>query len=482
MRKTPFILSGAAFALLAILTLLLLVIANVESPTAHDGEFIKPNISPLPVVEPRHEKRSSISVSELVEENVPVDPWVACPDPLGELSDECMQSLDAYFWNRPFVWNGFDWISVAMSYRRIFEDPERDRARVLAALEKPECRLEKGEIRWDLKEHCHAESFSNYANFIYFCEYVPSGVTLLGDDPTLLAASDLDDLRDRIFEDFEHWDEEYIRTSRWAGERLLEGRWIVEKACSKQLALMESHKYVDISNQYERLKTIGKSFDEFSESWGSSSMDAFFYQFTNDKERSFDSHDAFKVLQMLAARLGDEHAASVYESPAEDVQWRSHEAESMPWKVFLKTMRASIMMIRSDFEGENTSITDVARQYFDFYPKIEKLDGVFQYEGSKARTSVLAYTLEAWLQLERAGIKIDLDRMVEYVCGPNWMESRLNCQESLAELSETISADEQHYWHRLEQFKTRSIELDLFDIQPSFRDSDCERKKLNEIK
>ncbi len=75
-------------------------------------------------------------------------------------------------------------------------------------------------------------------------------------------------------------------------------------------------------------------------------------------------------------------------------------------------------------------------------------------------------------------MEVDLDRLVEYVCGPNWRYATENCQDVISSLKDTYSSSDQYFWHRVSQFEARAIALGLYDNEPSFRDSDWEEQDL----
>ena len=467
---------GLVFALLPLGVLLLLANAQGESAHFNESELTRPDFGGTPVAEnssPPHETVLDIGV-----ENSVTDPRTVCKDPLGELSDVCLRSLDTYFWNKSFVWGSFEWIPVPMTYGRIFSDPQGDRDRVFAALKRPECRLEEGEIRWDLNESCHAESFANYANFIYFCMDVAHSVTIFEDDSLTPPDIESMNVRKSVFQKYEDWDHEYKRTSQWAGERFLEGRWVVERSCVRHDVQALELLFVEDKGGIERLKTIGQKLGLVSETWESSSLEAFFHQVSGSSEKSFGPRDAFKVLLALAARLGDEWAAGAFESTIEDEAWNTQEAKLMPWKDYLQIMRASIYWTRRNFDGEDAQSVDVASEYFRYFREIEALGRSFLNTGSDIRQSALVLALGAWEELDKADLEIDIDRLIEYVCGPNWSGSTQNCQDVIAELNETATTIDQQFWHRLEQINTRSIELGLFDNEPIFLNPNWEKNEL----
>lgn len=356
------------------------------------------------------------------ESNSELHPSDACERPLRELSEECLESLDTYFLDKPFVWKDFDWLPLPLTYQRIFADPTTDRGNVLSALERSECRLEEGEVRWDLKESCHAESFTNYANFLYFCQYVEEKLD-----------SDLDMAQNffygsafwpNVWQRYSMWDLENPRLSEWAGERLLEGRWIVERTCKRfdteTLSLDPQH-YATLMDIWKRLEEDTGAYDR-----------------------------AFEVLRSMAARLGDEWASIVYTSRREHDVWNTHESKNMPWKHHLRTMRSAMSK-----------------------PSVET--------GSDARDKALSFALVVWGELEEAGIRVDLDRLVDYVCGGNWRRSKDTCEDTISELKENEVSTDQDYWHRLSEFEARAIQIGLYDVLPTYRGVSWESKELRAL-
>lgn len=413
----------------------------------------------------------------LIEGQTGLDPRVVCQDPLGELSDECLDALDAYFLDKSFVWQDFDWIPLPLTYQRIFVDPSGDRERVLAALKRPECRLEEGTIRWDLMESCHAESFANYANIVYFCQNPTNEINVSSNESPSTQSKRTWEVRNATFAKYQDWGREYERRSRWVGEALLEKRWLAERACTRldeRLLWHNDHK----SGYTEVLEAIGQRLELFSESWGSSALEAMFHQLGDDGKRPFGQEDASAVLRAVAARLGDEWAASIYESTAEDEAWMAQEAAMMPWKEYVKIMRARVNWARRDLEGENRPNSLDVGEYIRLFPKIEALGENFVKEDSQVRTSLVSFALGAWGELEAAGMEIDLDRLVDFVCGPHWKEAMEKCQEVISHLNEMEPSIDQSFWHRLSQFEARAIALDLYDVEQRYRGPDWEREEL----
>ena len=442
MLSRPFvrvILAGAAVALIAMAVLLALSLAQGERvEPAPQAEIAAP--APTPAVPPADaEATAELAMAEA---SVEADPRRACDKPLGELSEECLQSLDAYFLDRPFVWKGFDWLPLPLTYRRVFADPALDRERTLAALDRAECRLEHGEVRWDLKETCHADSLASYATFIYFCQHAGEAGRSIEVGKRvyvpIMTANGLEAVQTTLkaptmYQMYADWDAGhlgYFTESEWAGETFLEGRWVLERSCVRHdvevLALdvdRDRAQYEKLEAIWERLRDPGRKH---------------YYGISG-------SEDASEVLTALAARLGDEWAAFVHDSPKENDAWDDHEAEALPWKRHLRAMRLTMRNLR---------------------------------HASEARATALRLSLEAWEELEKAGLRIDLDRLVEYVCGHKWSDRSDACQAAIADLNETGTETDQGFWHKLSAFEARAMQLGLYDAAPSYRWSDWEQNAL----
>ena len=377
---------------------------------------------------------TALSSTEIHTNQNGIHPREVCKKVFGNLSDQCFESLETYFLDKPYVWKEFVWLPLPLTYRRIFENPEVDRLNVIEALANPKCRLERGEVRWDLKETCHAESIANYSNFIFLCKDLNRQWEL-----QLLAARTLShgsQYQPTVKHRYDHWNMEHSIPSSWAGERHLEGRWIVESMCKRfdmtEFELNEEH--------YEILESIGKKLGV--------------------KERAISR--TYKVMNSLAARLGDEWASFIYESSSANDEWSRHESEEMPWKSHLNEMLGVLNNTRVVSRGD-------------------------------VRATVLRYGIHVWNDLEKAGVKIDLDNLVEYVCGPNWHFSTQNCQDSISALQRSDATIDQGFWHALSKFETRAIQMNLYDTEvnkPSWSwemrainaaDPDATTRKLSEL-
>ena len=431
------VLWACLLSLFAITVVITIVLLRSDAKQEGEDEVSIALLENQSIVQPSDlpvQNDSSLASTEIETNQNLNHPREICKQVFGTLSDQCFESLNTYFLDRPYVLKNFDWLPLPLTYRRIFDNPEVDRSNVIEALADPNCRLEQGEVRWDLKEACHAESIANYSNFMYLCKDLDRNwelellmVRTLWESPRY---------QPTVKHRYIRWNTEPTPPSSWAGERYLEGRWIVESVCKQydiaEFELKEEH--------YRILESIGRRL--------------------GDKERAFSR--TYEVMKSLAARLGDEWASFVYESSSTSDEWGIHESNVMPWKSLLNEMWWALYISRA-----------TSREHI--------------------RTTALRYGIQAWNELEKTGVKIDLDKLVEYVCGPIWRYSTENCQDSLSVLQRSDETIDQGFWHALSKFEARSIELNLYDIEIENRgleweldairatDPDATRRKLSEI-
>lgn len=176
-RPWVVIISSFVFVIGSVVVLLVVILRSPETPTiVAEEEPVVPESTALvmdpevfqEVIEPSDPWYGTVTLADLME---------ACPDPfMGRelLSEECRSMLEPFFIELPYIPElGFQWLHLPerMTYRRIFEAPQQDRALVLDALQRPECCFEDGEqgVRAELRESCHAESFYVMASFTSIC-------------------------------------------------------------------------------------------------------------------------------------------------------------------------------------------------------------------------------------------------------------------------------------------------------------------------
>lgn len=148
------------------------------SPVSIEDPAYEPPLNDVEVMHLDQFERTQGSVK--VHEEIGIEDLMReCPEAVGkteqpELSEQCLVMLDSYFLDLRFIpQGGFPWLDLPnlVSNRRVFENPQQDRDLVLEALQRSECRFESGEqIRPDLSESCHADSFTAYAYFFNMCK------------------------------------------------------------------------------------------------------------------------------------------------------------------------------------------------------------------------------------------------------------------------------------------------------------------------
>ena len=237
-----------------------------------------------------------------------VDLLEVCPEDSDELSAECMRLLDSHFLQKPSVHLALRWIDFpnAPTFASIFADPEGDRKRAFAALERSECRLEDGkELQPELRDSCDAGAI---ARFSILLEYCHSGVRESTSRGHLISrgfqrlkirhilASDSD----------EELDSGLIQETRF------ERQW--KSAKCKELGLIGGQSQLLDLSQVSVLNEIGRRF--------------------GFNRTDLDEKDYADVLISLADRLGAEESVSSIHRPLatyHSTGWDEHVLATRPW-------------------------------------------------------------------------------------------------------------------------------------------------------
>ena len=350
---------------------------------------------------------------------VRIDPWVesnyteqslnlieACPDPSENVSEECLSAMDIRFSDWPLEFPDTTWISLPnrLTLGRALRDPIGDRARIVEALRREECRLESGEsARWDLKDSCHADAFANLSVFLWACN-----------EPR-----DLQKLYEDVIDDSAKAHQESTNSQRWNSNLqfsiiwLLRARWLNDKCDNYPVAELRFDKRRD-KEQHELLKATAIRFGEI---WG----------------RPPHLPETF-VLKALAARLGDEAAALQYRGPsnhrAKDDSWEKHINKVWPWR---KTLR--------EMEGEGI---------------------YFIVDGPPKTARRLRLGVSIAVSLQSSELDFDWNFLVGKVCKREKPEEP-TCQEAIAELKGSLDWDRKDELQVLDKFETVAMELGHFD-------------------
>ena len=102
----------------------------------------------------------------------------ACPDVSGEVSPECLTSLNSIFMKYPIVlhWESNEKVDFLhfiqkLTYADILQDPQQDLDNVREVLARPECRDEQSDwYKPNLSEECHADSFRRVHFMLLSCD------------------------------------------------------------------------------------------------------------------------------------------------------------------------------------------------------------------------------------------------------------------------------------------------------------------------
>ena len=335
-----------------------------------------------------------------------------CPRPHEEITEECQTALDAYFEAVPLEHSWTTWISIPnrLTYGRAFRDPVGDRKRVFEALKNEECELETGQtVRWDLKESCHADAFANLSVHLWACDKRRDLQTLADDLERELA-----ELNDGS--QFAADRQRQEKRVRFRIVRFLEARWFSKKCLRHQLSDLRIDADRD-SVQHEFLQATAT---QLRETW---------VRYSNVPESV--------VLKALAARLGDESSALLYNpsmSHAAGKSWHGHMFKVWPW--------TSNQLI-----GPST-----LEEFFDVMRDGPPGTGKRMQMGISLATS-----------LKRSGFEFDWNTIVRAVCTLEKPVEEETCQAVIEGLKRSLDWDSDPELQALEEIEKVSMELGLYD-------------------
>ena len=383
----------------------------VPEPTLPTLPQVEPMISPE-VKEPPSVWYGPVTIADLIEE---------CPEPLWDstLSEKCLSMLEPFFIDLPFVpENGFQWLIFPqrMTYRRIFENPERDRELVLAALQRPECRFEDGDkgIRADLRESCHAESFYVMASYAAIC--------FSKGDSRILAL-------DYDFEQYpktaDHWEEhltelatdsygkfhpvQYTRFREDVWHTRLLDHWYPRKCWANDKRPIE----IDWEEDHVEYRALLESLLER----------------LTDKSRvrknaNFRNRDYARALNVIAAHLGDFSASLLFVSSYQD-----HVGYFVSSTLVRQIKKQHPWMI--PFERARS-----LRNWYDIGPgRVETIQGTY--------TNYISQSIHALMKLDELGIEYEKESFVDQLCRRTpqeyaaafMKEVQLSCKDAIEILS-----------------------------------------------
>lgn len=338
-----------------------------------------------------------------------VDPIEDCAETTHEQSEECKQALDAHFLQKQPMHPGLSWITFdhALTYEEIFADPSGDRMRVIAALQRPECRLEEGEaFRSDLKDLCDAQAFASYSKFLETC-IVDTGIAGLDQ-----FTREYIHFNDIPFNKEDDSLERNIKLNRTEKESRLETSWLNSKCSEYDLSKLALSPARD-GRWLDFLEDIGQHFGEVSLLSG------------YGREKKWKLHlEPTDVLISLAHRLGAEKTVPLIHRPV-------YGKGSVEWTEYIQTTHAWIEpwdnLMRSPVQNERVrAAVDVA------------------------------------VALQKTGLSFDWNYLVERAC-LRYFQEEASCQSLLDEVLQATEWHETQKLQVLDEFETRALQMGIYD-------------------
>lgn len=329
-------------------------------------------------------------------DDLSLDLWIACPDPAAEnLPNACLLAIDQFFLDMQYGHqvNVKGPVFTRLEYSRVFLDPGKDRRLVFEALRREECFPDDDDLRGpssnyeELRELCHAESFSNYAEFNAICSEFRGGkdaeLNWIGSSWNVYSGISKFEHFESAFQDsLESIDETKVSESRkdWLWREVLEARWLKQK-CAQFSSVPVMDAVNDVA-EYELLSShslrIALAFDRKWEPTNASSI-------------------IYKGLIGLAGYLG---GASTYEGYRQGGEaWKElvygkqydENFAKYPWR--LKLDRGELGPSHSRILRFDVARTTVLRFEdegieFDWYWLVESVCRESEYQGTDARGRV----------------------------------------------------------------------------------------------
>lgn len=386
-------------------------------------------------------------------------PQLAGNDSHSDLSEQCLSLLDSYFLDMRYVpFGGFLWLDLPdlISYRRIFENPRQDRDLVLAALQRTECQFETGDtIRPDLGESCHAKSFTAYTSFYQICNsgrraIKPSEFDVDWTDfwkmPNPNRVDWLDEVLipratndDGVFSALQH--------SRLR-EELLESsllyKWFRLKCDDHDLDTLLFDPMNRDRERYDQVSTISKQLDM-----------SLMMEFDGISEHLMKGL-MYEALHGIAAHLGDKTASLLY-------------TQTFGWVYGGRT--------------ENPSLVARNRELFPWMQHFYDAGSIWTYGSELANdpnpkeafTKFLNRTIRGLVALDEAGVKYDLEMLVDQVCRrtpffiKNGRDKIVSCQTAIDSLNSKESLGFKEGL-MLDAFERAAVELGVVESMSKYEE------------
>lgn len=325
------------------------------------------------------------------------DLFLACPSPfwlpfpdmsIPELSDECWETLDSYFYDTFHIPRGeFEWIELPgrMTYRRIFEGIPKDINLVNQALQRPECRFENGiNSQHNLDKKCHAESFEVYAAWLEICPYGGG--------------------KSYKLEAYQYTEEgEKTEHHRKTEKRLIRGANIRASTSRGTLNPVRMERYKQ--EIWERLLLLNWQIKTCAELEIENSIFKFNkFDYRNDKKEDYYqilsegvNHESFKLLDSINERLRGRPV---------DV-----DADTL-----VSNLRLLLVQMVRRFKETNNQFEFIDDEWQDYLGDSRYLSHYGIISGPRRITKLLEQSIEGLVLLNSMGIEYDLTALVDQIC------------------------------------------------------------------
>ncbi|MYF37644.1 MAG: hypothetical protein F4219_02575 [Gammaproteobacteria bacterium] len=429
-RKLLFLGILGVCVALVVLSVLLMIREKEKSASSvsiEDPAYVPP-LNDVEVAHLDQFERTQGSVT--VHEKIAIEDLMReCPKAVGktdqpELSVQCLAMLDSYFFDLRFIpQGGFPWLDLPdlVSNQRVFKDPQQDRDLVFEALQRSECRFETGEqIRHDLRESCHADSFTAYAYFFNICKLGWTAISTTITDVDWTKYDPVDDPNPA------HWLDEVLtlRATNDDGElsgqqlsRLKEESWKSASLFKWQKLKCAEHDLESLlfdpwnrdRKQFEQVIEVGKN------------LDMTFSLRINEHNESAMNVYTYEILKVIAAHLGEKTASLSY--------------IRQPHGLGLSV---------------SSSLIEFSRKQFTWLKHFHDAGSLWEFgsilvtesDPDEGFTKFVDRSIEGLLSLDEAGVKYDLEMLVDQICrrAPVYIRDRRGKETSCRVAIETLKA------------------------------------------
>ena len=465
------------FLVLSLTVVTVLVAATIVTIIVSSGMPQKPTEAPIvdsASAAPQYASRVEPTDSKLVEQQVLHHQRVTiedliqeCPEPFvwgydgfGVLSDQCISMLEPFFIDLPYIpEGGFQWLSFPgrITYRRILEDPLKDRELVFDALSRAECRFEDGEIvRPDLRETCHAESFYIYSSFVHVCD-------LYRDSRNLRDNYDLYDSGDVNHPTAQLWERHIMEIATEADGNLNTAQYSRLKQDVWHTALA-THWYRRKCKEYDLSSIVLGSDEQDLEYFNLLSSIAtrlgVHPELGSEHRGGISDPDTYSVFSVIAAHLGDYSASLLYPQ----TRVTSHPWSNLWVDSALVSATRELHPWMNHF-SDTTNLHTYGTLGGDL-PNHGAIWGDLEY--NKDYVQFVDRSIKGLLALDEAGVEYDFAALVDHLCRRLTKHEKdksnrdLSCQVAVDELNAERKVSFQKGL-KLDEFKKIALELGVWN-------------------